>query len=134
MAAENSTPRTKRVLLPSGKEIEVVYFERAGERIASTATRRLHVCPACDSNLVHPTEWDQAGNERWQVQLRCPDCEWTGGGIYTQDEVDAYDRELDEAAEAIFEDLRHLIRSNMEEEVDRFAAALAANQILPEDF
>jgi hypothetical protein len=31
-------------------------------------------------------------------------------------------------------DLKQLMRANMAEEVDRFAAALAADFILPEDF
>ncbi len=125
----------KRVVLPSGKEIEVVYFDTPGDAPAEhTATvRALHVCPACDSQMVHPTDWEESG-ERWQVHLRCPECEWTGGGIYTQAEVDDFDRELDRGCSLILEDLKRLIRSNMEEEADRFAAALARDQILPEDF
>jgi hypothetical protein len=135
MAAErHSTPRTKRVVLPSGKEIEVVYFERRGDAPTALAPRRLHICPTCDSRLVHPTDWSQAGSDHWHVGLRCPDCDWIGDGLYTQDEVDDYDRELDDASESILEDLKRLIRSNMEDEVDRFSAALEHDLILPEDF
>ena len=123
------------MVLPSGKEIEVVYFESAsGTESAAVATsREMHVCPDCDSRLVHPTDWDQAG-ERWEVRLRCPDCEWNGGGVFTQDEVDYFDRELDRGCSQILEDLKRMVRANMQEEADRFASALAADQILPEDF
>jgi hypothetical protein len=127
----------KRVVLPSGKEIEVVYFESPAEsdppQTAAARSRAMHVCPGCDSEMVHPTDWEEAG-ERWQVYLRCPDCEWNGGGVFSQDEVDHFDRELDRGCGLILEDLKRLIRSNMEEEAERFAAALAADQILPEDF
>jgi hypothetical protein len=32
------------------------------------------------------------------------------------------------------DDLKRLIRANMEEEIDRFSRALVENHILPEDF
>jgi uncharacterized membrane protein len=34
----------------------------------------------------------------------------------------------------VLDDLNVLIRANMEEQIERFAAALQADQILPEDF
>lgn len=126
----------KRVVLPSGKEIEVVYFESPTDGDSaetSASTREMHVCPTCSSHLVLPTDWEPAG-QHWQVDLRCPECEWSGGGVYSQDEVDSFDQELDRGSSLILEDLERLVRANMEEEADRFAAALAANQILPEDF
>lgn len=129
----DSRGHVKRVVLPSGKEIDVVYFDTPEDGAQTRVTRPMHVCPACDSHMVHPTDWEQAG-ERWQVDLRCPQCEWLGGGTYSQDEVDEFDRELDRGCSLILEDLKRLIRSNMEDQADRFAAALAADQILPEDF
>ncbi len=103
--------------------------ELSGHQIAA-----LHVCPVCDSRLVYPVDWAPAEQQRWQVDLRCPDCEWTGGGSYAQEIVDAFDEELDRGTEQLLGDLTTLTRTNMEEEVDRFISALQVGWILPEDF
>ena len=102
----------------------------------STASSRkgMQVCPSCDSRLVQPSRWFERNDGQWYVELRCPECEWLGHGTYSQREVDRYDQELDEGSRQLLEDLRSLVRNNMEEEANRFAAALAADRILPEDF
>jgi hypothetical protein len=94
----------------------------------------LHICPACDSSLVHPVDWAPAAGRRWRVDLRCPECEWTGGGTYSQKVVDRFDEVLDDGTEALLEDLNRLSRANMEDLVDVFVAALTSDFILPEDF
>jgi hypothetical protein len=132
----------RRVVLPSGKMIEVVYFEDPvgapdAELEASTATSPvvdLHVCGRCDCELVYPTEWDEASTSHWEVTLRCPNCEWNGTGIYAQDIVERFDEELDRGTEALVRDLKRLMHANMEDEIDRFVSALVSDQILPEDF
>jgi hypothetical protein len=135
----------KRVILPSGKAIEVVYFDRAGEDAATVpapvAKRapapdapRLHVCPDCESELVYPVEWEEAGPEGWKVARRCPDCEWFDSEVFSQDQVDAFDDALDRGTEALTKDLRRLMRANMADEIDLFVKALHADAILPEDF
>ncbi|HYF25083.1 MAG TPA: hypothetical protein VD931_05030 [Baekduia sp.] len=129
----------RRVVLPSGKTIEVVYFD---ERPAATAPtseprpepRELHICRSCESDLVHPTEWEEAGPLHWEVTLRCPNCEWVWTGIYEQEHVERFDEELDRGTEALVRDLRRLSQANMEDEIDRFVHALTADQILPDDF
>jgi RNase P subunit RPR2 len=94
----------------------------------------MYCCPNCDSILVQPVNWHQQGDGYWNVQLRCPECEWWGRDSYSQTEADRYDEELDRGSQQLIEDLRALIRANMTEEADRFAAALASDSILPEDF
>ena len=133
----------RRVQLPSGKTIEVVYFDDQGGSApvaASPAPVReetvsdLHVCGACDSQLVYPTEWDEAGTTHWEVTLRCPNCEWTGTGIFEQELVERFDEELDRGTEALVRDLKRLAHANMEDEIERFCTALDADHIVPEDF
>ena len=130
--------RVKRVALPSGKTIEVVYFDDAAARDEvhepAEATQLLHMCPECDADLVYPTQWSEVDRSRWEVALRCPNCEWFHTGVYEQDTVERFDEELDRGTDNLVDDLKRLIRANMEEEIDRFSRALVENHILPEDF
>ena len=94
----------------------------------------LHVCPNCGSGLVYPVEWAPADNRSWQVELRCPDCEWRAQGVHDQAVVDRFDEVLDLGTEALLRDLGLLARSNMEDAVERFVTALHAGWVIPEDF
>jgi hypothetical protein len=96
--------------------------------------RGLEICPCCNSDLVYPVDWEPAESRRWRVGLRCPDCEWLGGGVYSQEVVDAFDEALDLGTETLLEALTQLTRANLEDQVERFLAALEADLILPEDF
>jgi RNase P subunit RPR2 len=98
------------------------------------STKGMHSCPKCDSPLVQPVNWHEQGDGYWNVELRCPECEWWGRDGFSQSEVDRYDEELDRGGQELIEDLRALTRANMEDEADRFALALASDSILPEDF
>ncbi len=100
----------------------------------SAAICPLHVCPDCDSDLVYPLDWAEAGPERWAVELRCPNCEAVRSGTFAQDLIDALDVELDSGVEALLRDLAELSRANMVDDVERFAGAVLAGAILPEDF
>lgn len=94
----------------------------------------LHVCTGCGSTLVQPLWWEEAANRAWRVGLRCPECGRRRDGVYSQALVDAYDARLSEGAEALAAAYRRLSRDNLASELDRFAAALHADAILPEDF
>jgi hypothetical protein len=119
----------RKVTLPSGKTIEVISFEEP-----TTAPADLHVCPSCSSELVYPIDWQEAGRTSWEVSLRCPNCEWHHVGTFGEDAIQRFDETLDHGTEELVSDLRELTRANMEDDVDRFVAALAANYVLPEDF
>jgi hypothetical protein len=130
----------RRVVLPSGKTIEVVYFD---ENPALDAIERpgltevgvdLHLCGSCDSDLVFPVEWDEAGATHWEVTLRCPNCEWSGTGVFDQAVVERFDEELDRGTEALVRDLKRMMHANMEDEIERFVLALEGDHILPDDF
>jgi hypothetical protein len=137
---EDQTQSVKRVVLPSGKTIEVVLFgaaEVAGpspQHIPAEPDQDLHVCVGCDSELVYPTQWEESGSDCWAVLLHCPNCDSRREGVFSQDTVEAFDEELDRGADLLAGDYRRLMRANMAEEIERFAGALAADAILPEDF
>ncbi|HWI22746.1 MAG TPA: hypothetical protein VNT22_09050 [Baekduia sp.] len=136
---------TRRVTLPSGKEIDVVYFDR--DTAADPAPRamsvsyslaepfeQLEVCERCQSHLVYPIDWSEASDTHWEVTLRCPDCEHRTVGTFSQEVVEEFDVVLDRATATLHDDLSRLTIANAEHEIERFADALADDQILPEDF
>jgi hypothetical protein len=134
----DNTHFTKRVTLPSGKTIEVVYFADdpriadAGD--AAERHQDLHVCVDCDSELVYPVQWEEAGPENWSVLLHCPNCDVFREGVFTQENVELFDEELDRGADLLARDYKRLMRANMADEIDCFVGALTAGAILPEDF
>jgi hypothetical protein len=126
----------KRVVLPSGRAIEVVYFDNteSAAPAAPAEGRDLHSCPECERDLVYPVEWEEATSTHWEVLLRCPNCEWSEVDTFDQAAVDRFDLELDRGTEQVMRDLKQLVRANMEEEVERFAKALDSDAIWPMDF
>ena len=135
----------KRIVLPSGKTIEVVYFDQVERAAATNETaspkhgeqqteRVLHVCPECESDLVYPTTWEEADENHWSVSLRCPNCEHFEQGVYSQNECDRFDDHLEAGTDALTRDFKRLMAANMAEEIDRFVAALDADAIQPMDF
>lgn len=118
-----------RIVLPSGRAIEIVRFD--GDRPAPAG---LHVCPECDSRLVQPVEWAEAPQGMWELVLQCPNCFWGQEGVFDQDQVDGLEEHLDDGLNEMLSDLRRLTQANMSEEIERFVAALNADLLLPEDF
>jgi hypothetical protein len=137
----------KRVVLPNGKTIEVVYFKEPERRPPATedapAARNLppaephqdlHVCVECASELVYPLQWEESGEENWSVLLHCPNCDLHREGTFSQQTVESFDEELDRGADVLTRDYKRMVAGNMAEEIERFAGALAVDAILPEDF
>jgi hypothetical protein len=140
MSQPSENPQhVRRVVLPSGREIEVVYFDAQtapADAVPATGNphTRLHECPECDRTLVYPVEWEESSPTQWEVLLRCPNCEWTRVDVFDQAVVDRFDEELDRGTECLIDDLMRLTQANMEEEIERFTSALASDAIWPMDF
>jgi hypothetical protein len=128
---QNESPNhtVRKITLPSGRDVEVIRFERP-----KPAAAGLHICPDCDSDLVQPLAWSEPSREGWELELSCPNCRWRTEGVFSQDEVYNLEDRLDEGLEAMLRDLKRLTQANMAEEIDRFVSALHADHILPEDF
>ena len=120
----------RRIILPSGKSIEVVRFHDRDQ----TPETGLHMCPDCSSELVQPVSWAEAEGQRWELTLECPNCGWLEDGIYEREQVDKLEEKLDDGLAEMLGDLQRLTQSNMADDIDRFIAALDADLILPEDF
>jgi hypothetical protein len=133
----------KRVVLPSGKTIEVVYFKdselpesqvQSQPHPAAEPHQDLHICRECESQLVYPVSWEESGPENWSVLLHCPNCDLHREGVFSQYTVECFDEQLDRGADALARDYKRLMRANMAEEIELFAGALASDALLPEDF
>src|SRR3954471_11496768 len=143
MSFQDNSENVKRIVLPSGKTIEVVSFEDVTEQLAAIEPSAqtspapadgLHVCTECDSRLVYSTDRAEEGAGKWVVGPHCPNCDGTGGGTFEQDLLDEFDEELDRGMEELAADLGRLARANMADDVDRFVEALRADAIQPMDF
>lgn len=129
MDPHNHNHAVRKIVLPSGRSIEVVRFDDT-----ASSVRQLHICPACDCDLVQPHDWSEAADSSWRMTLECPNCGWLETGTYNHDEVELLEDQLDAGVEEMIDDLRRLTHANMAVEVDRFVAALQRDLILPEDF
>jgi hypothetical protein len=148
--------RTKKISLPGGRVIEIVYFDEPGEGVADAAAavvRRaieedgaaapppdvtepapLHVCPCCASDLVYPVSWEESSGAAWEVERRCPNCEWRHLGEFGDDELAGFDEALNDGTEALLVALRDTARANMEASVERLIDAIKLDLIEPMDF
>lgn len=84
--------------------------------------------------LVQPLDWALVGRTHWRVLLHCPNCEWTGDGVFDQDAVDRYDRDLERATRKLTRLLARLTKARMAAEIEQFAQALESGLIQPFDF
>jgi hypothetical protein len=120
-----------RIVLPSGRKIEVVRFHEDGTDLPY---RPLHVCRSCSAPLIQPLAWAETDEDHWELTLLCPNCGTTTTGVYNQAAVEELEERLEEGLSEMLADLHRLAQANMADEIDRFVSALDANVILPEDF
>ncbi len=136
--------------------IEIVYFAEPGDDVADAAAavvRRaveedaaavavpategpapLHVCPSCASDLVYPVSWEESSGASWELERRCPNCEWRHVGEFGDEELTSFDEALNEGTEALLLSLRDTTRANMEASVERMIDAIKLDLIEPMDF
>lgn len=141
---QHTNSHVKRIVLPSGREIEVIALDFESELSGPVGlanakpneqeTEDLHLCPCCDQDLVNPVEWEEVTPGLWEVALWCPNCDWRHTGRFAQRVVDRFDDILDKGLAQIADDLHQLARSNMEDDINCFIAALNADAIWPSDF
>jgi hypothetical protein len=98
------------------------------------ADANLSRCSCCGSMLVQPLDWALVGRTHWRVLLRCPNCESTATGVFDQDVVDRYDRDLERATRKLTRILARATKARMEAEIRQFAKALETGLIEPFDF
>jgi hypothetical protein len=146
--------RTKKIALPGGKVIEIVYFSEPGSDAVTAGVKvdvetpdpgadmfstdaespDLHICFSCESDLVYPVSWEEREGDAWRIERRCPNCEWRHVGEFTQDEVELFDDALNDGTEDLLVSLRSFARANMEADVEQLIEAIQLDRIEPMDF
>lgn len=132
--------RIDHVKLPSGRRVEVSYYDGApaptptGKKLVRASSTALHLCSECHSDLVYPDSAHPAGAGQWIVTLVCPNCFTSRTGVYEDTLVDELDCRVDQGYESLVDGLEWLTRLNMTEDVERFVDALQQDCVLPEDF
>lgn len=123
----------KKIILPSGKSVEIVYFnaETAPE---DDVEMTLEMCPDCTSDMVYPVSWKETDDECWEIDLRCPNCEWSERGVYRHNDVERFDEVLNAGTDQLIDDLESLTKANMEADIASFVKALEEDAIVPFDF
>jgi hypothetical protein len=149
--------RTRKISLPGGRVIEIVYFSEDADDSADAAAdivKRaledaedaevvaggagspppLHVCPSCASDLVYPVAWEESSGSTWEVERRCPNCEWRHIGEFGDEQLASFDEALNDGTEILLIGLRDATRANMEASVERLIDAIKLDLIEPMDF
>jgi len=149
MKRQNDTnPAARQVTLSSGRKIEIVYLDDTPVPVAQVtepglspaamadaeAAIDLTICGVCDCPYVQPVDWDEAGPRHWKLELRCPNCEAHGTVVVGDEVVDHYDLVLERGSAELARSLHELVEAGIDDEVERFSAALQQDLILPEDF
>jgi hypothetical protein len=135
----------KRIVLPSGKTVEIVYYQTTGsdpvisdvheiEAGAELQVRQIELCAKCGSDRVHPTDWNEVEELRWGVGGCCPARASHQVETYDAAEVERYDDVLNDATDRLIEELDRVTRENMSDAIDRFRSALENDGIMPFDF
>ncbi|MGI8559296.1 MAG: hypothetical protein ACR2ND_13510 [Solirubrobacteraceae bacterium] len=121
---------TRRIRLPSGRQIEVLYYEP----VEDPGEQDLGPCGRCACALVRAGAAEPVGASHWQVLVRCPNCLWAGTSVVTESTLERFEQRCVEDISAIRSELAQIELANMIGDAERFVRALDENQILPSDF
>lgn len=107
----------------------------AGHSTTQTQAPDLQLCPACRGRFVVPGRIHEAvDHTRVRLDLVCSACGWMTTVVRDDEELMCFEFDLDVAFADLLALLETVWLANEEERIASFAAALAADAILPEDF
>lgn len=92
-----------------------------------------HVCRSCASSLIQPVEWLRL-DERWEVLLRCPECEAVYRLVLGQADVNELSHNVEAGFGALLQDIEELDQELFRRSCEAFIEALHGEGILPMDF
>jgi hypothetical protein len=133
----------QRVVLAQGQVIDLICFDdskavdRVIKEIMTELQRKkteLETCPLCKSKLVYPVERYQINDMEWKIMLLCPNCLCKRELVIDRESVRELLKNARVGRETLMKELDNMQKKNMEEEAEKFIAALYKDHILPIDF
>jgi hypothetical protein len=110
------------------------WLRRGGGRRRASIAANLHVCPSCGEAFVYPVTWAESGPTGWWLLLRCGGCGSWRDVVASNLAVEAFDRTLDEAMNAIRRAAERLARESLAAQAETLAAALRLDLLTADDF
>jgi hypothetical protein len=95
---------------------------------------RLVDCERCSCDYVNPVTWEERGETRWWIRLRCGECGYVREVEVSNEEARRFDRELDRGVGDIAATVARLERDGMIADAEVLTAALQRDLIDPGDF
>jgi hypothetical protein len=113
-------------------------FERLLSRRRRAARVRrdadLQYCFTCESDSVHPVEWEPFGDSHWWMLLRCGACGAHSEGLVADAAAQRFDRDLDAAQDEIVRAADRLGLEILAAQAESLAVALERDLIGADDF
>ena len=95
----------------------------------------VEICATCHEPFVVPVDiLGVAGHWRYTVALSCVNCGWSGVQVHDETALERLDRALDAQAVQMRAAIEVLTVARELDLIERFARALAEDDVLPEDF
>lgn len=94
----------------------------------------LETCIACHRDFVQAVEWEEVGQDRWWMFLRCAECGISREVTVSNAVAARYDDELADGAKTMIRAARRLEHERMAAEAEAFLGALHHGLIEPADF
>jgi hypothetical protein len=120
-----------------GQEVDLLFVAELLERQPSSlpSPKGLQVCPTCSLPFVVPGDVREVvGPDRVLLDLHCTNCDWADTAVHGDAELAGLDLQLDQAFADLLWTLELVWIANEEAAILRFAEALDAGALLPEDF
>lgn len=132
---------TRPVQYSSAHEVDLLLANellgpaRAMRTAPLTEPPGLQLCPECERPFVVPGQIRElVGEDAVRLDLSCTNCGATRTEVHDDARLTDLDHHLDRSFADLLWTLEVVWIANEEAAIDRFAAALAAGAILPEDF
>jgi len=121
---------------PEGAETETIVFGEAAreQRHASLGHKSDVTCQRCESDLIHAVSSRPISEETWEVEVRCPECEWHVAIVVGRYVMERFIAQLHRQKRALACDLEHLDSARFREDVERDLALIREDILLPADF
>lgn len=92
------------------------------------------MCPGCTQQFLYAQSALEVDEVHYAISFGCANCDWTGAGIFGDEELERFDEVLDSFTADMVSLLKALTNYNREQEIEAFVKALAHDAIDADDF